>query len=73
MTAEIIDGTRIAELVRADLRPRVDALRARGVTPGLAAVLVGDDPASATYVKMKGRACEEMGLRSVTVELPADT
>ena len=73
MTAEIIDGTRIAEAVRADLRPRIDALRARGVTPGLAAVLVGDDPASATYVKMKGRACEEMGLRSVTVELPADT
>ncbi len=72
MGAEIIDGTRIAEAVRAELRPRIEALRARGVTPGLAAVLVGDDPGSALYVKMKGQACEEMGMRSVTLRMPAD-
>jgi len=72
MGAEIIDGKKIAETIRAELRPRIDALRARGVTPGLAAVLVGDNPASALYVKMKGQACAEMGLHSVTVRLPAD-
>ncbi len=73
MTAEIIDGKRIAEAVRAELRPRIAALRERGVTPGLAAVLVGEDPASALYVRMKAQACEEMGLRSATVRLPAET
>ena len=73
MGAVVIDGKRIAEEVRAELRPRIAALKARGVTPGLAAVIVGDDPASVLYVKMKSQACEEMGLHSVTVRLPADT
>jgi methylenetetrahydrofolate dehydrogenase (NADP+)/methenyltetrahydrofolate cyclohydrolase len=73
MGATIIDGKRIAEEVRAELRTRIAALRARGVTPGLAAVIVGDDPASLLYVKMKSQACEEMGLHSVTLRLPADT
>ena len=73
MGATIIDGKRIAEEVRAELRPRIAALKARGVTPGLAAVIVGDDPASVLYVKMKSQACEEMGLRSVTLRLAADT
>src|SRR2546425_7209278 len=73
MGATIIDGKRIAEEVRAELRPRIAALKARGVTPGLAAVIVGDDPASLLYVKMKSQACEEMGLRSVTLRLAAGT
>jgi len=73
MGSVTIDGKRIAEEVRSELRPRIVALRSRGVTPGLAAVIVGDDPASVLYVKMKSQASEEMGLRSVTVRLPTDT
>jgi methylenetetrahydrofolate dehydrogenase (NADP+)/methenyltetrahydrofolate cyclohydrolase len=73
MGAVVIDGKRIAEEVRSELRPRLAALRSKGVTPGLAAVIVGDHPASVLYVKMKSQASEEMGLRSVTVRLPADT
>jgi len=73
MGATIIDGKRIAEEVRAELRTRIALLRSKGVTPGLAAVIVGDDPASLLYVKMKSQACEEMGLHSVTLRLPADT
>jgi methylenetetrahydrofolate dehydrogenase (NADP+)/methenyltetrahydrofolate cyclohydrolase len=73
MGAEVIDGKRIAEQVRAELRPRIASLQTRAKRPGLAAVLVGDKPASALYVKMKARACEEMGLQSVIVKLPRDT
>ncbi len=73
MTATIIDGKRIAEEVRSALRPRIEALRARGVVPGLTAIIVGDDPGSLLYVKMKAEACEEMGLRSATVRLPQET
>lgn len=69
---EVIDGTAIAEAVRADLRPRLDRLRARGVVPGLAALLVGENPASRLYVRMKGKACEEMGMAHWTIELPDD-
>mgnify|MGYP001569928714 CR=1 FL=1 len=72
MGAEVIDGKRIAEEVRAELRPRIASLQTRAETPGLAAVLVGDNLASALYVKMKGRACEEMGLQSVIVKLPGE-
>ena len=70
---EVIDGKAIAEAVRADLRPRLDGLRARGVVPGLAALLVGENPASRLYVRMKGKACEEMGMAHRTIELPGDT
>src|SRR6058998_3783067 len=73
MGSVTIDGKRMAEEVRSELRPRIEALRARGVTPGLAAVIVGDDPASVLYVKMKSQASEEMGIRSVTVRLPTET
>ena len=73
MGATIIDGKRIGEEVRGELRARIAALKARGVTPGLAAVIVGDDPASVLYVKMKSQACEEMGILSVTRRLPEDT
>ena len=73
MAAVVIDGKRIAEQVRSELRPRIDKLRSAGVVPGLAAVLVGDNPASALYVRNKARACEEIGIRSVVVHLPEDT
>ena len=73
MTAEIIDGTAIAGRVLAELRPRVEALRARGVAPGLAIVLVGEDPASATYVRLKTRDCADLGIEAETFRLPAET
>ena len=72
MAATVIDGKRIAEKVRSELRPRLDKLRSLGTVPGLAAVLVGDDPASALYVRSKAKACEEMGVRSLVIHLPAD-
>src|SRR2546426_2671223 len=59
--------------MRTELQRDIRALGARGVTPGLAAVLVGDDPASATYVRMKGKACDEAGLYHETITRPADT
>ena len=72
MAAVVIDGKRIAEQVQSELRPRLDKLRSAGVVPGLAAVLVGDNPASALYVRNKARACEEIGIRSVVVHLTED-
>jgi methylenetetrahydrofolate dehydrogenase (NADP+)/methenyltetrahydrofolate cyclohydrolase len=65
MTAQIIDGTALARQMRAGVAERVAALKGRGTTPGLAVVLVGDDPASAVYVRNKVKACEEAGMRSV--------
>jgi methylenetetrahydrofolate dehydrogenase (NADP+)/methenyltetrahydrofolate cyclohydrolase len=59
--------------MRSELKGELRALAAAGVTPGLAAVLVGDNPASATYVRMKGKACEETGLYHETIRLPAST
>lgn len=74
MAAQIISGTHIAASMREELRPRIDAVRKRlGRPPGLVAVLVGDNPASEVYVRMKGKACEEMGLFHETVKLPVDT
>ncbi|MGE5336924.1 MAG: bifunctional methylenetetrahydrofolate dehydrogenase/methenyltetrahydrofolate cyclohydrolase FolD [Gemmatimonadota bacterium] len=73
MAAQIIDGKALAARLRAELKPRVAALAARGLQPGLAVILVGDDPASAIYVRNKIRACEEVGIRSVFDHLPADT
>jgi len=73
LPAEIIDGTAIAKVIRAEAAQRTQALAAKGVKPGLAVVLVGDDPASAVYVKAKGKACEEAGMHSVTIRLPAET
>jgi len=72
MTAELIDGKRIADDVRSELRPRLERLAGAGVVPGLAAVLVGANPASQLYVKMKGKASEELGMAHWTIELPAD-
>jgi methylenetetrahydrofolate dehydrogenase (NADP+) / methenyltetrahydrofolate cyclohydrolase len=69
LPAKLIDGAAVAEAMRAELQGEIRALRARGVTPGLAAVLVGDNPASATYVRMKGKACDEAGLHHETIRL----
>ncbi|HZO20347.1 MAG TPA: bifunctional methylenetetrahydrofolate dehydrogenase/methenyltetrahydrofolate cyclohydrolase FolD [Gemmatimonadaceae bacterium] len=73
MPAEIIDGTAISASIRAEVAKQVNTLRARGVRPGLAVILVGDDPASQVYVRMKGKACEEAGMHSVTMRLDAST
>ena len=73
MTAELIDGRDIAGDVRAEVADGVEELAGRGVRPGLAVVLVGDDPASASYVRMKTRACEEAGIRTRDARLPGDT
>ena len=72
MAARIIDGNVIAHKVRADWRTKVDALRAHGTEPGLAVVIVGDNPASRVYVRHKTKACAETGIRSEVVEFPAD-
>ena len=71
MPAELIDGKAVAAKVRADVAERAKKLSAKGVTPGLAVVLVGDDPASAVYVRAKGRACEEAGMYSRTICRPS--
>jgi len=73
LPARLIDGTAVGNRLRAELQTDIRALRDRGVTPGLAAVLVGDNPASATYVRMKGKACEDAGLYHETIRLPRDT
>ena len=72
-SAELIDGTAIAQAMRAELATEIAALKGRGVTPGLAAVLVGDNPASHVYVRMKGKACEEAGLYHETIERPSES
>ena len=73
MPARLIDGTRVGDQLRTELQVEIRALQAKGVTPGLAAVLVGDNPASATYVRMKGKACDEAGLYHETIRLPPET
>ena len=70
---QIIDGTAVAGKVLAECRAEIAALRAAGRVPGLAVVLVGDDPASRAYVRSKDRMCQELGLHSVRLELPAAT
>jgi len=73
LPAELIDGRAIAKKARADVAERAKKLIARGVTPGLAVVLVGDDPASAVYTTAKAKAAEEAGMYSLNVRLPATT
>ena len=68
-----IDGAAVAAKVLEETKQRVDALRQRGIQPGLAVVLVGNDPASRAYVRSKDRKAAELGLHSVKEELPADT
>ena len=69
-TARTIDGNKIAAEIRAELKQHVAALAQRGVVPGLAVVLVGDNPASEVYVRMKKKACAEIGVASFSHELP---
>jgi len=71
-SATLIDGAAIGRLVRADVARDVARLQALGVVPGLTVVLLGDDPASAVYVRSKGKACEEAGMHGETIRMPAD-
>jgi methylenetetrahydrofolate dehydrogenase (NADP+)/methenyltetrahydrofolate cyclohydrolase len=73
LRAELIDGKQIADAMRAELEPEVKALKAKGTVPGLAVVLVGENPASQVYVRMKGKACEQLGMHSQTIRLAAET
>ncbi len=71
--ARLIDGRAIAEKVYVDLRREIAQLKSKGVTPGLAVILVGDNPASRAYVRSKDKMCRDLGLHSVKLELPALT
>jgi methylenetetrahydrofolate dehydrogenase (NADP+) / methenyltetrahydrofolate cyclohydrolase len=71
MTAQLIDGNALSRQLRADVGTRVSALKARGITPGLAVILVGDNPASQVYVRNKVKACEDTGMHSVLETWPA--
>jgi methylenetetrahydrofolate dehydrogenase (NADP+) / methenyltetrahydrofolate cyclohydrolase len=71
MTAEIIDGALLAARVQSEVAAKVAALKARGITPGLSVVLVGEDPASAVYVGSKERTCIELGMSGDTIRRPA--
>ncbi len=73
MAAQIIDGKQVAADMRAELKEQVAQLKTEGVVPGLGVILVGDDPASRSYVTAKERACEEIGLHSDDNRLPVDT
>ena len=73
MTARIIDGAALAARIRSEIAQRAATRTAQGIRPGLAVVLVGDDPASAVYVRNKVKDCEEAGIRSVLDRLPAQT
>ena len=73
MSAQIIDGKEVAGSVLDDLKNRISSLAEKGVTPGLVAVLVGDNPASETYVNMKAKKCKKLGLYSEVIRRPADT
>src|ERR1700736_2910432 len=70
---KLIDGRAIAEKVYVDLRREITELKSEGVTPGLAVILVGDNPASRAYVRSKDKMSRELGLHSVKLELPAST
>ncbi|MBK4140780.1 bifunctional methylenetetrahydrofolate dehydrogenase/methenyltetrahydrofolate cyclohydrolase [Corynebacterium macginleyi] len=72
MSATKLDGTLYRDEIFADLAGRVAALKDKGITPGLATVLVGEDPGSQSYVKMKHRDCEKLGINSIRKDLPAD-
>ena len=73
MSAKIIDGNAIGKAVREELRAEVADMKSRGIVPGLTVVLVGEDAASQVYVRMKGKAADELGMKSETIRLPADT
>ena len=72
MSAQILDGKALAASIKQELATRTLALKAKGITPGLGTVLVGDDPGSHSYVGGKHRDCQEVGINSIRVDLPAD-
>ena len=73
MTAQVLDGKVLSREVLGRVTERVTALKAKGIQPGLAVILVGNDPASEIYVRNKGLACGETGIRSETIRMPAET
>ncbi len=73
MSAEILSGKTMSESLRAEIASRVSALKERGLTPGLAVILVGNDPASEIYVRNKGNGCAEVGMYSRTINMPEET
>jgi len=73
MPSKILDGKALAQLAEEDIKVHVSNLKEKGITPTLATILVGLDPASATYVKMKQNACARLGMDSIAVELSKDT
>ncbi len=73
MAARLIDGKAISAQIRQELAQQVSQLKERGITPGLAVVLVGEDPASQVYVRNKARGCEQLGMYSEVIRMPEDT
>jgi methylenetetrahydrofolate dehydrogenase (NADP+)/methenyltetrahydrofolate cyclohydrolase len=73
VVARILDGNKIRDEIKQELAEQIQELKASGITPGLAAVLVGEDPASQIYVRSKVKTCESLGLYSEKIEWPADT
>ena len=73
MNAKLIDGKAVSAQVREQLKQEIVELAEQGITPGLAVVIVGDDPASKVYVRNKKKACEELGIYSEEYALPAET
>ena len=73
MSADIIDGNTIARKIRAELKIRAENLAKESIHPGLAVILVGDDPASSIYVRNKAKACREAGIRSEVYNFPGKT
>ena len=71
MSAQILDGKALATSIKKDLAVRTSAMKAQGITPGLGTILVGDDPGSHSYVSGKHRDCQEVGINSIRVDLPA--
>jgi len=71
MSAQILDGRALAASIKKELELRTSALKSRGITPGLGTVLVGDDPGSHSYVGGKHRDCQEVGINSIRIDLPA--
>lgn len=69
----ILDGNVVAAEIKEGLKARIEVLKNKGITPCLATILVGDNPASETYVRMKGNACKKLGMESIRVQLPAET
>jgi 5,10-methylene-tetrahydrofolate dehydrogenase/Methenyl tetrahydrofolate cyclohydrolase len=72
MTFKLISGAEVSSQIYDELTSRIDALKKKGIIPGLAVILVGEDPASQVYVRMKGKKCEELGMHSVTIILEKD-